>query len=389
MRGRRRGSAVHARRFLPRPLRGAKPAESYITQTMAPASVDRRDSFQPVRARCKRQQFRLRETGWLAAGRVSVTSMSTCKIASGVAAGCGPAHEVQLTAPNIELVVEKRWQSVNWRSCATSRRNQKPAAPQPLPRVHIGSLSVDEGRIGSPTIHADASPFTAAVKPIRFAFNDFETTLASAILTSSSDHELRRTTRRGPAIHGAAAGIDRPLQRQGLTSRRSIPMHADSLPLPTGVRTRRISGYLRFALGPALALERHPAGDADSRTVAGGAHGSDPVPVVLPNVDIRGSGLLLRQGAMTASSTSKCRTQDRCGAPGARRLDQPGARLCQARPHPRPVRRGFNDTHGRHFRWPAAGRQRNRHSLLAAQRRTVPIRSATPRSSRRIAASRR
>jgi Domain of Unknown Function (DUF748) len=89
--------------------------------------------------------------------------------------------EVQLDAPDVNLIVE-RDASINLAKLAPARQTPQPAAKEAgeanetLPRIRIGRLAVNDGRIDFED-RTRPEPFTATLSPIRFALDDFQTDL--------------------------------------------------------------------------------------------------------------------------------------------------------------------------------------------------------------------
>ena len=86
--------------------------------------------------------------------------------------------EVQLDAPDVNLVVERDG-SINLAHLAPAKAEPQPAADEataPLPRIRIGRLAVNAGRVDFED-RTRPAPFTATLSPIRFALEDFQTDL--------------------------------------------------------------------------------------------------------------------------------------------------------------------------------------------------------------------
>ena len=88
--------------------------------------------------------------------------------------------EVQLDAPDVNLVVERDG-SINLAHLVPDEAEPPPAADAaaaPLPRIRIGRLAVNDGRVDfEDADRARPAPFTATLSPIRFALEDFRTDL--------------------------------------------------------------------------------------------------------------------------------------------------------------------------------------------------------------------
>jgi hypothetical protein len=88
--------------------------------------------------------------------------------------------EVQLDAPDVNLIIE-RDASINLAKLAPAKATPEPAAAatqadEPLPRIRIGRLAVNDGRVDFED-RTRPEPFTATLAPIRFALDDFQTDL--------------------------------------------------------------------------------------------------------------------------------------------------------------------------------------------------------------------
>src|SRR5262245_42777070 len=82
--------------------------------------------------------------------------------------------EIELVAPDVEIIVAPDG-SLNLARLAPPAPPQAPKKGDEAPlRVHIGSLSVSEGRVGFQD-RSLAQPFAAAFTPIRFSLADFRT----------------------------------------------------------------------------------------------------------------------------------------------------------------------------------------------------------------------
>ena len=85
--------------------------------------------------------------------------------------------EVQLDGPDVNLVVERDG-SINLARLTPAKAEPEPAVDEaaPLPRIHIGRLAVNGGRVDFED-RTRPAPFTATLSPIRFALEDFRTDL--------------------------------------------------------------------------------------------------------------------------------------------------------------------------------------------------------------------
>lgn len=162
-------------------------------------------------------------------------------------------HEVQLSAPDVHLVVDSDG-SVNLARLAPPSTQPPEENKEPM-RVRIGTLDVREGRVGLED-HTHPRVFTAAVAPIRFTLTDFRTdanfenAFAFAGVTSSGER-LRWAGKFTVQPLGSFGtfGVD-ALKAATLDS-----YLADSLPFRLASGTATLSGNYRFGLNPTLTLD--------------------------------------------------------------------------------------------------------------------------------------
>ena len=87
--------------------------------------------------------------------------------------------EVQLDAPDVNLIVESDG-TINLAKLAPPADTSQPTAAsepdEPLPRIRIGHLAVNDGRVDFQD-RTRPETFTATLSPIRFALDDFQTDL--------------------------------------------------------------------------------------------------------------------------------------------------------------------------------------------------------------------
>ena len=117
-------------------------------------------------------------------------------------------REVQLAAPNIELIIEKDG-TVNLASLVPPADEPPAAQDTPPPRVRIGRLAVREGRVGLAD-HTHSRSFTAAIAPIRFTLTDFRTDVGY-----ENAYDFAGTTASGERLEWSGGFTVQPLGSTG------------------------------------------------------------------------------------------------------------------------------------------------------------------------------
>ena len=195
-------------------------------------------------------------------------------------------REVQLSAPDIDLVVEKDG-SVNLvrlvpESPATESEPSEPT------RVHIGHLSVRDGRVGIADF-TPGKPFKAAIAPIRFTLNDFRTDANFA-----NAYDFSGTTTSGERLAWTGEFTVRPLGSRGRFDIQGLRVDTidsyiyESIPFRLASGQADLGGTYRFALDPSLALDIDlPTAQIRDLSLAE-RRGEAAAPIVLPKIDVQG-----------------------------------------------------------------------------------------------------
>jgi uncharacterized protein involved in outer membrane biogenesis len=119
--------------------------------------------------------------------------------------------EVQLDAPDVNLVIERDG-SINLTNLAHAGTRVASAAAQtetPLPRIRIGRLAVNGGRVDF-LDRTRPEPFTATLAPIRFALTDFRTDL-----NHENAYDFAAQSSAGEALNWSGRFTAQPLGSDG------------------------------------------------------------------------------------------------------------------------------------------------------------------------------
>lgn len=193
--------------------------------------------------------------------------------------------EVQLSAPDVELVIEK--------DASVNLAKLFPKSPEPAPesrpmRVRIGTLAVRDGRLALADYTA-SRPFTAAVTPIRFTLNDFRTDAQF-----ENAYDFTGTTTSGEKLAWAGEFTVEPLGSTGRFSVQGLKIATidaylyDSIPFRMASGQADLGGDYRFSVDPEFALDiTLPAVQVRDLSLAERT-GSAGAPIVLPLVDAQG-----------------------------------------------------------------------------------------------------
>ncbi len=203
--------------------------------------------------------------------------------------------EVQLDAPGVNLIVE-RDASINLAKLAPPKDTSQPAAAtepdEPLPRIRIGRLAVNGGRVDFED-RTRPEPFTTTLAPIRFALDDFQTDL-----NHENAYQFAARSAAGETLAWSGSFTAQPLGSHGQFSVGQL--HAQTIDnyLQGQLPVRLVDGMLtlagnyRLSLHPALALDIGlPEVAFENFAVAEQAE-SPPVAVV-PQLRIAGTQLSL------------------------------------------------------------------------------------------------
>ncbi len=193
-------------------------------------------------------------------------------------------QEVHLSAPNIELIIEKD-ASVNLAKLFPP--SPEPEEPSEPLAVRIGSLSVNSGRIGVAD-YTLAEPFEGAVTPIRFALNDFRTDADFA-----NAYDFSGTTTAGEQLTWTGEFTVRPLGSNGRFNVKGLrvatvePYIKESVEFRLASGQADIGGTYRFALDPAFQFDvTLPAAQIRELSLAERT-GDATAPIVLPTIDVQ------------------------------------------------------------------------------------------------------
>ena len=198
--------------------------------------------------------------------------------------------EVQLDAPDVNLVVERDG-SINLARLALAKAVPQPAADEaaaPLPRIRIGRLAVNAGRVDFED-RTRPAPFTATLSPIRFALEDFQTDL-----NHENAYQFAARSGAGETLEWSGSFTAQPL---GSNGRFAVgQLHAQTigsylqgqLPVQLTDGTLSLTGTYRFALHPTLTLDVGlPEVTFENFTVAEQAQ--SPPMAVVPKIRIAGT----------------------------------------------------------------------------------------------------
>lgn len=162
--------------------------------------------------------------------------------------------ELHLTAPSIALVIGQDG-SVNL-SQLVPPSEAAPATTEPaaLPRIRIGRLAVDNGRIGLED-RSRPQPFAAELTPIQFALTDFRTEAAY-----ENVYRFDAQTAAGEQFSWSGRFTVQPLGSSGdfkvagLLAKTVDAYLQTQLPVALGAGRIDLNGSYRFALQPTLEL---------------------------------------------------------------------------------------------------------------------------------------
>ena len=167
--------------------------------------------------------------------------------------------EVQLDAPDVNLIVERDG-SVNLARLAPAKDASEPAAAaeadEPLPRIRIGRLAVNDGRVDFED-RTRPEPFAATLSPIRFALEDFRTDL-----NHENAYQFAARSSAGETLAWSGSFTAQPLGSHGQFTvgqlrAQTIDNYLQGRQLPVRLvdGTLSFAGTYQLSLHPTLALE--------------------------------------------------------------------------------------------------------------------------------------
>ena len=200
--------------------------------------------------------------------------------------------EVQLDAPDVNLVVERDG-SINLARLAPAKAEPQPAADAaaaPLPRIRIGRLAVNDGRVDfEDADRTRPAPFTATLSPIRFALEDFRTDL-----NHENAYQFAARSGAGETLEWSGSFTAQPLGSHGrfavgqLRAQTIDSYLQGQLPVRLVDGALSLTGTYRLALHPTLTLDVGlPEMTFENFAVAEQAE-SQPIAVV-PKIRIAGT----------------------------------------------------------------------------------------------------
>jgi hypothetical protein len=160
--------------------------------------------------------------------------------------------EVQLDAPGVNLVVQRDG-SINLSHLASAKQEPAPAAAasgEPLPRIRIGRLAVNGGRVDFQD-RTRPEPFTATLAPIHFALSDFRTDL-----NHENAYEFAARSSAGETLNWSGRFTAQPLGSDGQFKIGQLRAQTIDDYLQGQLPVRLADGKLSFAGTYSLAL--HP-----------------------------------------------------------------------------------------------------------------------------------
>ena len=199
--------------------------------------------------------------------------------------------EVRLDAPDVNLIVGRDG-SINLAHLAPvkSEAAAVPEAEAPLPRIHIGQLAVNGGRVDFED-RTRPAPFTATLAPIRFVLEDFRTDL-----NHENGYEFAAQSSAGETLEWSGSFTAQPLGSQGQFAFRQVRIQTIQRYLQGQFPVRLVDGLFSFAgsyrvsLHPTLSLDVGlPEIAGENLTLAErAAPESQPVAVV-PKIRVAGT----------------------------------------------------------------------------------------------------
>lgn len=200
--------------------------------------------------------------------------------------------EVQLDAPDVNLIVERDG-SINLTHLARAGSKVASAAAEPeapLPRIRIGRLSVNGGRVDFED-RTRPEPFTATLTPIHFALADFRTDL-----NHENAYEFAAKSSAGETLNWSGRFTAQPLGSDGqfaigkLRAQTIDDYLQGQLPLRLADGTLSFTGAYRLSLQPTLSLDVGlPEIDIDNFAMADRAAAESQPVAVVPKIRVIGT----------------------------------------------------------------------------------------------------
>ena len=164
--------------------------------------------------------------------------------------------EVQLDSPDVNLVIDRDG-SVNLARLAPAGTEPQPAADEaePLPRIRIGRLAVNGGRVDFED-RTRPAPFTATLTPIRFALEDFRTDL-----NHENAYQFAARSGAGETLEWSGAFTAQPIGSHGRFAVGQLRAQTignylqGQLPVKLVDGVLSLSGTYQLSLHPTLSLD--------------------------------------------------------------------------------------------------------------------------------------
>ncbi len=165
---------------------------------------------------------------------------------------------VRLKSPDIALIVEADG-SINLAKLVPP--STEPPSPEPvkLPKIHIGALSIDAGRLGIED-RSRPKPFATALSPIQFSLSDFRTDPDTSD-TQNNIVQLKAATKAGEELEWSGDFSVQPIGSKGRFAIRKLQAATivsylqDQLPVKLVSGVADIGGTYTLTLDPDLALD--------------------------------------------------------------------------------------------------------------------------------------
>ena len=167
--------------------------------------------------------------------------------------------EVQLDAPDVNLIVESDG-TINLAKLAPPADTSQPTAAsepdEPLPRIRIGHLAVNDGRVDFQD-RTRPETFTATLSPIRFALDDFQTDL-----NHQNAYDFAARSSAGETLAWSGSFTAQPLGSHGQFTVGQLQaqtidkyLQGRQLPVRLVAGTLSFGGTYQLSLHPTLVLD--------------------------------------------------------------------------------------------------------------------------------------